>query len=154
MMAGFFVLLGFAALIVLIFFLKRFFPAEVYERNEKFLSPAELHFMKALLNEVGEKYHVMCKIRLGDILKVREHLHGKKWRSAYNKILCKHVDFVLCSKENFEIMAVIELDDRSHEREDRKERDEFVDNAMKDAHIPIFHIPVQKNYSLSGLFEK
>lgn len=151
MMAGFFVLLAFAALIVLIFFLKRFFPTEVYERNEKFLSPAELYFMKALMDEFSGRYHVMCKVRLGDILKVREHLHGKKWRSAYNKILCKHVDFALCSRENFEIMAIIELDDRSHEREDRKERDEFVDQAMKDAKIPIFHIPVQKNYSLSNL---
>ena len=41
----------------------------------------------------------------------------------------------------------IELDDRSHERKDRIERDQFVDKAVRDAGLTIAHIPVRQNYS-------
>ena len=52
----------------------------------------------------------------------------------------KSVDFVLFDKEYFSPFMIIELDDSSHEREDRKIRDGFVDSICQKAEIPIKHI--------------
>jgi hypothetical protein len=42
----------------------------------------------------------------------------------------------------------IELDDKSHQRNDRQERDQFVDQVFKAARIPLLRVPVKHNYSL------
>ncbi|MDD5369401.1 MAG: DUF2726 domain-containing protein, partial [Anaerolineaceae bacterium] len=41
----------------------------------------------------------------------------------------------------------IELDDRSHERADRVERDEFVDQVFAAANLPLVRIPARAGYS-------
>lgn len=43
-------------------------------------------------------------------------------------------------------LLAIELDDASHEREDRAERDRNVDRILRDAGLPILHIKVQSFY--------
>ena len=40
----------------------------------------------------------------------------------------------------------IELDDSSHQRKDRAERDAFVDQVFKAAELPLLHIKVVQNY--------
>jgi hypothetical protein len=41
----------------------------------------------------------------------------------------------------------IELDDKSHQKIDRLERDEFVDEVFKAAKLPLVRIPVKQSYS-------
>jgi predicted RNA-binding Zn-ribbon protein involved in translation (DUF1610 family) len=38
------------------------------------------------------------------------------------------------------------LDDKSHQRPDRQERDMFVDQVFKAARLPILHVPVKRAY--------
>jgi hypothetical protein len=45
-----------------------------------------------------------------------------------------------------EPVVAVELDDRSHEREDRRQRDALVDRVFKAAELPILHIPAAKGY--------
>lgn len=45
----------------------------------------------------------------------------------------------------------IELDDKSHQRADRQERDDFVNNVFRAAKLPLMHISVQRSYSQSEL---
>ena len=42
----------------------------------------------------------------------------------------------------------IELDDKSHQRNDRQDRDQFVDQVFKAAGIPLLRVPVKHTYSL------
>ena len=42
----------------------------------------------------------------------------------------KHLDFVICNKDLAPVVA-IELDDASHDAEDREERDDFVDAVLR-----------------------
>jgi len=46
---------------------------------------------------------------------------------------------------------VIELDDWSHKRADRRERDKFVDQALGDAGLSILRVPVQASYDPAAL---
>ena len=152
LIAAIFTGLFFIGIFVLKFlFVKMFMNRKTYEKREDFLTAAELEFMRVLTEAAGEKFHVMCKVRIADLLKVREGIGGKHYMRASSRIQCKHVDFVLCEKEAYAPMAVIELDDSSHELEERKERDEFVDEAMADAGLKIIHVPVQQIYSLPEL---
>ena len=54
-----------------------------------------------------------------------------------NRISLKRVDFVLVDPLTLEPQAVIDLDDRSHEREDRVKRDAFVASVLKQVRIPV-----------------
>ena len=43
----------------------------------------------------------------------------------------------------------IELDDASHERRDRQERDEFVEAVFKAAGLPLLRMPARRAYNLN-----
>ena len=45
----------------------------------------------------------------------------------------------------------MELDDRSHQRADRKERDEFVNEVFKAAGLPLLHVPARRGYVVNEL---
>lgn len=90
------------------------------------------------LNDIADRrgYIVFAKVRLLDLLEpVRNH---PNYRTLFNKIQAKHVDFVLC---NYELAPyiVIELDDSSHDTPSRKERDRFVDEALTQCGYRIIH---------------
>lgn len=84
-----------------------------------------------------EKGLVICpKVRLLDIVKP---IPGtKKYSTLRNKVMSKHVDFVIC-KANMEIYAIVELDDSTHLRPDRIQRDNFVDSVLHSVGYPIIH---------------
>ena len=51
-------------------------------------------------------------------------------------------------------LAGIELDDRSHEEEERQERDALVDDVFAGAGLPLLHVPAQKTYDPADLKAK
>ena len=65
-----------------------------------------------------------------------------------NKIDRKYVDFLLCNPKAVRPFLGIELDDKSHQREDRQERDQFVDQVFKAGGIPLVRVAVKYSYSL------
>ena len=108
----------------------------------------ELAFYKALLPIATSKnLAVFSKVRIADLL---EPIEGSSsWQTAFNKISAKHVDFVLCETNHIRPLLAIELDDNSHQRADRDNRDIFVDKAFASAGLPIIH-----TLSSAGLSEK
>lgn len=118
-----------------------------YERAEALFTPAERDFLAVLDRVVEGEFRIFGKVRLADVVKVRAMADRSAWQTAFNKIDRKHVDFVGCDPRDLSVKFVVELDDRSHEREDRRERDSFVDGALKAAGIPVFHIPARRGYT-------
>lgn len=124
-----------------------------YVSKNSLLTPAEKNFYDVLRQVLGDNVAICPKPALREMLEVRGEI--QKGRTGYfNRISQKNVDFVLCDKESMEILCAVELDDRSHLRKDRRERDEFVDKAFQTAGIMLFRIPCRRNYGvreLSGL---
>ncbi len=84
-------------------------------------------------------------VRIADLIRVEKgSANGRKW---LNKILSKHIDFVLCDPRSLEPVVCIELDDDSHNRPDRIERDKFVNDAFDAADLPLLRIPVESSYN-------
>jgi hypothetical protein len=84
-------------------------------------------------------------VRLEDLLWLPKYTRNRY--GLRNRIKSRHVDFLLCDKENVKPIIVIELDDSFHSREDRVERDNFVDRALQGARLPILHVKVRDFYN-------
>lgn len=109
-----------------------------YYKKTYFFTKNEFYFYKALKEIACElELEIFPKARLADIIEPPRN--GKNWQTAFNKIKAKHIDFVLCENQTFKPKLVIELDDKSHTTEKRMQRDQFVDEALKSAHLQIIH---------------
>lgn len=130
----------------------------VYEKEDGLMSPAELLFFRALEASVAGHYRLFSKVRLADIVRVKRGLDRSVWQSAFNAIQSKHVDFLAVDPKDMTIQFAIELDDKSHQKQSRQVRDEFVDQVLTGAGVPIFRFPAKASYSeqdiRSRLFEE
>lgn len=115
-----------------------------YRKRPAIMTRNEQAFYRSLLQAVGSEYDVFAMVRLADLLTVET---GPKRQSWQNRINCKHVDFVLCDVETQEALLAIEIDDRSHQRQDRQDRDYFVDRAFEAAELPLLRIHATRKYS-------
>lgn len=111
-------------------------------------TPAERSFLGVLEQALDSRYRIFGKVRLGDIVKPAKGLTAGKRATAQNRINQKHVDFVVCAAADLALIGVLELDDQSHGREDRVERDELVDQALAMAGIPVLRFSGKKGYAL------
>jgi hypothetical protein len=59
--------------------------------------------------------------------------------------------FVVCESQTFIPRLVIELDDHSHDRADRRARYAFVDAVLAATAIPILHVRWQRRYDIGAL---
>lgn len=87
---------------------------------------------------------VFAKVRIEDIVKVSAVDRRRQW-SERGRIKSRHVDFLLVDR-NWMPLLVVEVDGASHQREDRRSRDEMVDAAMAKAGIPILHLRVGQDW--------
>lgn len=63
-------------------------------------------------------------------------IKGQNWKGAFSHINSKSVDFLICN-EIMEPLLAVELDDYTHDREDRKNRDEIVNNLIESSGIKL-----------------
>lgn len=109
-------------------------------RRKYLLTKNELEFYKYLKIIADElNLCVLSKIRLADLIEVYSHKNNSEYFKYFGKIKAKHIDFALAKKENLEIILLIELDDFSHNRQDRKSRDKFIDKICKQCNYKILH---------------
>ncbi len=125
-----------------------------YEAVPALLTPAERSFFGVLQLAVASDYQIFVKVRLADIVRPVRSPSRSGWQSAFNRITAKHVDFVLCDSSRLGVVAVIELDDRTHERFERGVRDGLVDSALADAHIPVLRVSARQSYSPTQIREQ
>jgi hypothetical protein len=97
-----------------------------YKKNPVLFSPAERSFLGVLEQAVGDKYRVLGKVRVADVASVKPMSDRRAWQRAFNRISAKHFDFVICGSDDLEIVAAVELDDKSHRNRQRQDRDKFL----------------------------
>ncbi len=125
-----------------------------YTAAPSLLTPAERVFYVALRQAVGAEHVIFAKVRLADILHLEQGVAGKRRWNAFTRISSKHADFVVCDPRDFRVLGVVELDDRSHQQRDRRERDDFFNAAFAAADIPVWRVRAQRGYPLEPLREQ
>ena len=119
-----------------------------YRLRDDFLSAVEYSFYRVLLSVLGDIAVVCPKVNLADIFYVARPNENQGWR---NKIDRKHVDFLLCEPILMKPLLGIELDDVSHQRPSRIDRDEFVDEVFETAHLALIRFPARRSYNPSEI---
>ena len=119
-----------------------------YQKEPTLFTPAERSFLGVLDQAVGDEFRIMGKVRLADVIRVRPGLSASERQTALNKIQSKHLDFVAYDPGDLSVQCAIELDDKSHSKAKRQQRDAFLDAAMAAAGVPLIRFPAQKAYSI------
>lgn len=115
-----------------------------YRQRDDFLSAAELSFYRVLVMALDGSHLVCPKVNLADIFFVARPNENQSYR---NKIDRKHVDFLLLDPPTMKPIMGVELDDASHARRDRQDRDEFVDQVFEAAGLPLVRVRAAASYS-------
>lgn len=110
----------------------------LYKKRGFLLSRAEHECYNAILKAVNQEYYVFPQVHLPTI--VDSKITGQNWKGAFRHISQKSVDFVLCDKAYIAPKLAIELDDSTHERAERKERDQEVERILKVAGMPLLRL--------------
>ncbi|MFN8398446.1 MAG: DUF2726 domain-containing protein [Anaerolineales bacterium] len=115
-----------------------------YRVRDDFLSPAEFSFYKILSSLGGTRLTIQSKVRLADVFFVSRPNENMTY---FSRIAQKHLDFLVCDSVTMKPLLGIELDDSSHQRDDRQERDDFVEKVFQVAGLPLLRLPVQREYN-------
>lgn len=122
-----------------------------YILNKTLFSPAERSFLGVLEQAIGDEYRIFGKVRVADVTSVKSLSNRAAWQRAFNRISAKHIDYVLCSKDELSIVCAIELDDHSHQKRKRQERDAFLARLCQEISLPLLQIPAQRAYSANEI---
>jgi hypothetical protein len=116
-----------------------------YVLKRYLMTKAERSFF-GVLEQVTDssKYYLFPQMLLSNIVDVEKGTESS--RGFRNKIDHKTIDFALFEKSTISPVLAIELDDSSHDREDRQERDAFVDRVLAKAGLPLLHVRAQAAY--------
>ncbi|MBI2004792.1 DUF2726 domain-containing protein [Patescibacteria group bacterium] len=123
-----------------------------YRRKNFFLTRAEHECYDAFVEAVGAEYRIFAQVHLPTL--VDHTIRGQDWRAALAHINRKSVDFVLCDKAYLSPKLAIELDDKSHERPDRQERDREVERILREAGVPLLRLENHGNFNPSELAQQ
>lgn len=123
----------------------QFDPATLPYHSKYILTSSEYKFYLALKSITDLQSYIICpKIGLKDLFVVNTEV--RDYKRYWSKISQKHLDFLVCDSSLHPLFA-IELDDKSHSREDVKMRDQFKDALFHSAGLPLYRVPCANAYS-------
>ena len=105
-------------------------PLAKYERKASVMSRTEHKFLYTLRQINPAKYEVLPKVALFNVI-------NKVTNAAYRNELFRVCDYCFVDKDTFEPLLLVELNDSSHKRADRRMRDEKVAAICRSAGLPL-----------------
>lgn len=146
------IFIGIIVLVVIIRIVYNYFWGEederddfkIYKRKEFLLNIPERRFFEELQQSLPSNFSVFPQVVLSSIICVNGSI--KNFWTYQNKINRKTIDFVIFEKPYFKPVLAIEYDGKSHDGFKRKERDNFVNEALKSAGIKIIHVRHGENF--------
>lgn len=119
-----------------------------YRVSDKFLSPSEYSFYMIIKKILADRFIISLQVPLSAIFYVTEK---RNYMTAFNKIASKRIDFLICDGLTVKPLFGIELDDKSHNSQSRKERDFFVNKTFEVSGLPLIRFPAKNSYNTSEI---
>lgn len=110
-----------------------------YAKKNRLMNDSELAFFVNLRQTLGERFLIFPKVRIEDFVEVKKGATDSK--AAYGlrgRIKSRHIDFLVCDRAKTAPLLAIEVDGKSHERAERKDRDDFVEKLYESVG-PLFY---------------
>ncbi len=121
-----------------------------FDSKALIFTPAEKNFQNLVEQAIGSKYRVINRVKLSDIVNVRNGISDRAVQSATTNAEGKYLDFVICERNSMKLLGVIDLVDTKGKGYKVK-KDWFVSGALEAASIPHLRIKVKTNYSLDEI---
>ncbi len=112
-------------------------------KKDSICSVAEQAFWLVLEEITTQPVSFCPKVRLADLITFDPQLLRSPF---FSQTAQKHVDFVMLGRGRGDIRLVIELDDNTHLTARAKRRDQFVDEVLGEAGIPLLRIRAAARY--------
>lgn len=100
-----------------------------YFAKSAMLTPTEIQYFQVLYSIIGDEYLIYPQINLASVI-------DKKGGGNFRTELFRNVDFGVFDYD-YKPILLIEINDNSHFRSDRIERDEKVSQICKSAKLPL-----------------
>ena len=117
-----------------------------FKKKTNLFTPTERTFLQLIEAAVGNQYKVICRVKVADILSVRQGTDKKASRAAILKAAGKQLDFVLCSKDDMSPVIAIDLVHNNGKEGYKTQRDWFISGSLDAARIPHVRIKVKSGY--------
>ena len=114
------------------------------------MTPTELRFFTVLCDAVPE-CHVFPQVSMAGVIAPVGLASEKDRLWAIRAIAQKRLDFVLCRRDNMEVLSVVELDDKSHDSAAAQARDRERDAYLQGAGLTMTRFDCRKWPSVSQI---
>ncbi len=121
-----------------------------FDRKGAIFTPAEKNFQNLVEQALGSKYRVINRVKLSDIVTIRNGVSSRASQTAVTNADTKYLDFVICDRDSMKLLGAIDLVDTQGKGYKLK-KDWFVSGALEAASIPHVRIKVKPNYTLDEI---
>ena len=118
-----------------------------FKRKTNLFSNTERQFLELIEQAVGYRYRVICRVKLTDILTLRQSTDKKTGKTALLRAAGRQLDFVLCDKDDMLPVVAIDLVHKQGKEGYKSQRDWFVSGALDAARIPHLRVKVKSGYT-------
>lgn len=122
-----------------------------FKKKTNLFTPVERSFLELIEDAAGKQYRVMCRVKLADILAIRQTTDKKTSKNALSRVTGRNLDFVLCSKDDMTPVIAIDLVHKSGKEGYKSQRDWFISGALDAARIPHLRIKVRSGYKAKDI---
>lgn len=122
-----------------------------FKKNINLFTQVERTFLTLIEEAVGGQFKVLCRVKLNDIVSLRQNADKKTAQAAISRANSRHLDFVLCSKEDMTPVIAIDLVHNHGKDGYKSQRDWFVSGALDAARIPHVRIRVKSGYKAKDI---
>jgi len=121
-----------------------------FDKKQSLFTPAEKNFQNLLEQALGGKYRIINRVKLADIVTIRNGVSSRAGQTAITNAEGKYLDFAICERDNMQLVGVIDLVDTQGKGYKIK-KDWFVSGALEASSIPHIRIKVKANYTVDEI---
>ncbi len=111
------------------------------------MTDAERAFFHTLQNALGTHYEIFPQMPFSSLVSQTAKLPPRVWGIVQNS----HADFVIAHPKYLGAVAVIELDDSSHEQVTTRTKDEIKNRICAEAKIPLLRFRVGEKWNANEI---
>jgi len=122
-----------------------------FTKRDQLFTQVERSFLGLLEKAVGDQYKIINRVKLADILELKDNADAKTRRTALLKLNAKYLDYVLCDSKDMSIVAVVDLVNNSNKAGHKAIPDWFVSGALEASGIPYIRMKIKAGYTVADI---
>lgn len=122
-----------------------------YQKRDALFSGTERAFMLLLERAVGDEFKIINRVKLSELVEIRQGTAKRDAQSALMKASTKQLDFVLLDKSTLRPVAAVDLVNNDNKSGYKAQKDWFVRGVLETAGVPHFRFKVKNGYKPTEL---